>query len=471
MSGIRGWTWLWAAAAWTVLAAGCGGTFGGGAGDVADGDAGTESDGADLAPDVGGDADAPLDADGGGDAGGDADVAEEAEALPTGTLTVHTGPGGTPANAPFLAFRDGDGDWQVGAGTDGLYEFECTTGRYGILVIGGRMRRTVEVFYGTMADASTVAFLGAPVELTPGSSDIAGSVSGVGPLEGLTLCLTGHAERVLDVPPPVGGSYSWTVPGGTYVLTALRAAGGVAQQSFRSGSFAAPVGGAVDIDVAFTAAAPLTIERTAALSGLDPSETYVLGSELLTRADEGCPVSSTSTGEALRVVSESILSPGEIHRVRLAATGPAADYVRVADVCSRAASAPSLELPARPSSAPVVSAISTAPPRLGAQFEPQGWVELYRLEARQTPATHGWVVQATAGWLAGGDRLAMPDLSGAAGWNAAFELVPSEPIDWTWLTLATTAGPPMPGHEPSVPPPESFGRQFIERSGTMTVGP
>jgi hypothetical protein len=442
-----------------------------------DGAGNTDADDA-AVDDAGGDVETTDGTDGGADATGDgdapddgADAADDGYVLPTGTLTVFTGPSGTPANAPFLAFRDGDGPWQVATGTAGVYELDCTTGRYGILILGGRLPRTIEVVYATMADADTLSFVGEPMSVSGGTSTIQGAVSGIGAGEGLTLCASGDHERVDVRPGPIGASYAWILPEGRYTLTALRTLGTAALQALRAGPLDALPGGTVDQNLAFDAAAPATLERTVVLAGLDAGETWELSSELLSRANTGCPISSTTSADTVRVLPESVLTPTEIHRIRLAAVDPSVEDRRVAVVHSRGASGTTLDPPPRPSTVAVVSAVSTSPVLLGVQFQPQAWVEQHRLSVDRQGTMLEWVVSATAGWLGGADHLEMPDLSAVAGWVPAANLLSGTPLAWNYQALATTSGPPMPRHEAGLPPPEGYGERSIERDGSLTVGP
>jgi hypothetical protein len=450
-----------------VLSSACGDD---GAGNTDADDAAVDDAGGDVETTDGADGDA--DATGDGDAPDDgADTADDGYVLPAGTLTILTGPGALPANAPFVAFRDGDGPWQAATGTDGVYELDCTTGRYGVAILGGRLPRMLEVFYATMADADTLSFVREPMSVSGGTSTIQGAVSGIGAGEGLTLCASGDLERVDVRPGPIGASYTWIVPEGRYTLTALRTLGTVALQALRSGPLDALPGGTLDQNLAFAAAAPATLERTVVLAGLDAGETWELSSELLSRANTGCPISSTTTAATVRVVPESLLTPTETHRLRLTAVGPSTEDRRIADLYSRGASATALDLPPRPSTTEVVSAVSTLPVLLGVRFEPQGWVDRYLLAVDPQGTMVGWVVSATAGWLGGADHLEMPDLSAVAGWVPAANLLSGTPLAWHYQALATTSGPPMPRHEAGLPPPEGYGERSIERDGSLTVGP
>jgi hypothetical protein len=361
------------------------------------------------------------------DGGGAPDAAAGApDATPAVTVTVEVRRGSQLTEAALLAFRDGDGDWQVQSGGD----FAVTSGRYSVALVcvqaDGAVRHQT---LSALTDELTLVSL--TCDSAARTAAVSGSVAGLGDGQAVDIALGAvHAFADGDTP--------------TYeVMAAPGTIDAVLERSDQHMLLAREVdlsdGADIDFDLEaggfdlVVSAAELTGGLEGEFPSIDTSFvtdrgdlTYIDGS---TDSWFGAPASQLE-GNDIHIIAANTGSSGEgTHRTRYRFAAEPGDLA--------------IALPA-PIDEPTLEAVATAPyVRLSVAPTDTAGMSLYQIEFFAVgDETRYWNDRATAGWLdgAGADGLVTPDLSGLDGWDDSWGVATAATLRWFYGAFGSERG-------------------------------
>lgn len=383
------------------------------------------------------------------------------------------------ATAPaWVASQDGNGDWrrllpEVQGGRT-IFRRDFVTDRGGIATatpfLGGALT-VLDVLYGAPAELASVGDTNS-VDCGGGDpKDLFGSVAGLGADES-ALISTGNVLRA-SVPAGRTTFHLSGIPSGPRDLLASRttpAAGGAAVTSLL---LRRDVDLPDDADIGtldFTsleAFAPAT--ATVRIEGLFP-EGAISGTRLRTSNSDllltNLTEAPTASARPYFAIPENRLLTGDLQVLRVTTAGPSSEN-RDAELYFRSPTDRTLAL-GSPLAPPTITAVSTAPSlRVRAQFAPQAeYDRSTSIVYEQGPSSALVVVTMTSAYagLGGGYDLIVPDLSGVAGFDPAWALVPGAQLLWS----ATRVGGTLDLGRDAVPTDGTISRRAF-RKDTITV--
>jgi hypothetical protein len=401
---------------------GTGGNSGRGGASATGGRGGTSGSGASGQAGAGGDE---------GGAGGDGGSGGTTEV----TLTTYAGT--MEANAPLVALRDDDADWQEISGSAGVYRFTPTTGRYSVAVVCVRskapMPGRVVTLWSVSALAREITSLARACSVTPPTPTqfaLTLSVTGLTAGQTATAVISGaflsFSESVT--------SHTSNVDVGTYDVLLRRQTSGTADSFVYSSDNGVSMARTLTYAFATDGAAPTTGTITATNApatdmelGLDvhSEQGKVLNAHSIARVSTtpffGPPASELS-GDAVQAVFAKTSAPGERRLQRFARQFSGAVDLRIPDAFG----------------APTVSVVSTA--RLSADGSRRSGTQVYTLTGNQTAAddTTSSSDSVTAGYLGSSDvTLANPDLRELAAWDPSYAFASGTSVSWTMTAQRT----------------------------------
>lgn len=371
----------------------------------------------------GGDDDGGGSADGGGpgadsgstDAGGaDAYVPTDVELL--------TYMDGVLAPLEFVAWQDGDGDWEALDSETGLYEFTPSTGRYSLASMCPGVGEDTSVWYMH----ATAAEMPRPSRRC-GGEDLAGTgaievtVSGLGAGDTADAHIKSGTGALTQADPVY--SFTALAPGMRDVLLKVDNADDGFDRIALVHDVEVTNGNTTDVAISATTDADpnstFTMAGTGALQGdEEPSHNARLWSK------NGVNASVTYDTDSFGGVPASFLEARDVHVVNIVAWDAGEGTQRKVYVFNRQAS--NVEVPYPPAFAlDSVGAASISPyVRIEADFPAHEDAAFYTIVLRQNGVERIVAANITPGWLGGGDNLHWeePDLSGVDGWDNGWAL-------------------------------------------------
>lgn len=375
-----------------------------------------------------------------------------AEVIPGGgTVLVRTTRGGTPANADFVAFQDGNGAWQVVSGAGGLYTLNITDsdGRYGVAIacVNGP---DVEVYilHATRAELSEITH---ECDEPPSQSfvTVSGTVGGLG-TDNWAQVFLGQGTGFTY---PGMGTYSLQTAPGTYDLIAVKYVGfeiGSVDKVLirRNVNATTDTTQNIDFDSAEAFAPEMhTVTVLGTAGETVGSVTFrsngktvaALGTPYNTLRFAGVPT-SRQVGNDFHVLSVTDFGPQRVLRTVLRHFKAPTDIT--------------VALPDAFTSPEVTTAATTPYARFTASWSAypgaQAYVLSYRSHhhetvpmgrAQKSSRQHGgsvsWVIGLSANWLGANSSYTLPDFSGLSGWNNAWGFPTGRFVEWT-VTAASS---------------------------------
>jgi hypothetical protein len=400
------------------------------------------------------------------------------------TITAGGGGGGTgnvawtfceSAGLPiWFAAQDGNGAWTRVTPSGQEYRFQVGSARGGVAYVTPEDAGTVlKVFYGTAAELQAQGANICSGRLGAGRT-VSGTVANA-PVPGITLATLGGVSGTL-----AGNTVNFTrIPSGVVDLV-----GGAAAIGF---------GGS---GVTFT------LQRMLLRRGLNPANLGSLGSIDFNGAESFAPATATATltngnGEFTALTSSYLTANGGLGAYYVATGGSGSD-VTLAGVPGDKRQAGELHLfniSVTPSLDPNAGAtrnvgfVNAAIANRTITFGPAmtlptvtslGGGRLQAVYPIQSAYNRYWIasfdqttidrrvdIEMTSGWFGGGGSvtLAMPDLSGVAGWNAAWALQPGTSTSWMVSGTGWTGGNGI------TSPPFIEGAEYISGTQRASITP
>ncbi|HEY8141385.1 MAG TPA: hypothetical protein VIG06_01895 [Kofleriaceae bacterium] len=381
------------------------------------------------------------DDDGGG--GGSPDAASsqpdaagsEPDAAPAGprTLEISTFIGANRRPIALVAAQDGDGDWQALDGAGGVYTFEVTTGRFGVVtgcLEDGGPEVLVSFLYATTDEGTAITrgcagpTVGAePLNITVAGFEAGGSIELNAAYRPTATATEGDPEVTLQLAP---GLYD--------VVMVSKSSGDVTTRyGVRPSMYITPnVVVETDFDIA-------------ADGGLTP--TYDFTTEGEGAASVAQAVHYTSAhgtvvplgADTYNSMPESVMPAGDLHVAIAQASGDGS--VRDASVYFRAADDVSVTFPEPMATGSAEIGSSEPFLRPSVSLEAYDGAARYRARLSQGDRRLEWT--ATAGWLGSAEDVSwtMPDLTGIDGWNENWAFVQAVQVDVVYEAVTTTGNP------------------------------
>jgi hypothetical protein len=359
-------------------------------------------------------------------------------------VTLWTTLNGVPADASWVAARDGDGAWQRLVGQGGRYDFVADSGRYGLAVT---CAETFEVLLFEMT-VQELREVRVPCFGTPSVFyELVGLLQNLPAAEmaSVTLSRSDTSTTILGSP-----QYGFTLPGGIYDVVAVKRPS--------SGTRLTPVSGLViardveiccsrrlDLDFASGLIVPVAMDAT--LAGVAAGETtglfatfyshngtvVSLGNSALTGwRPVGLPGAALK-GEDLQFLAGGVFPPG------------GGNALRSARRYFREPGSMTLTLPPAFDSVTVALEAATPYPRLRASWTPSAEARAYQAQylGGTSSEPRYWYVYVGAGALAatGASSHTLPDLSTLPGWLAEWGLsgtvTRTSSITWRWEAVSS----------------------------------
>lgn len=365
--------------------------------------------------------------------------------------------GGIYAGLAWVAAQDGDGAWTRLPADGDVYRFRPTSDRFS-LAFACPAGRLGEVIQATPAELPEVT-VPCVAAGNPGAVRRTGALVGVpaGARPSVTFGLAGVGPIGADVAPD-GKSYSVELPPGTYDYAAVD--GGTPPRVLVGRGLAVEAAGTTDLD--FATGARTTSARDVAVNGATPGETVAVKVFLTTSGR------ALAAFEAPRVHALGALAAGETQTLR-ASGADARGVARWIDV-DLGAGVSAIDLPPALVT-PQHTGTATGPIiRPQVKLTPYPGVSFYQLNS-VTAGTDlralGWVVNTSAGWLGAGDTIALPDLTGVAGFDPIWG--PARRNRTLVNTFAVTSTVGMARALDGLPFEPQAGWKTTTASGTLTV--
>jgi hypothetical protein len=409
------------------------------------------------------------------------------------TLVV-TATGGAPTSATYafcpdlapiwLAVQDGTGPWtRVTPAANNTYTFQITSGRGGVAFVTSASGSTnVTVLFATSAEISGTGGTNTVACTPPTGKTVNGSVAGLGPsttaFDVATIVLGPSVASASEAAPTFQLK---NVPNGVHDLIASRATTTISGTDFTSvvnriiirRALDPPDGSTLPV-LDFNGAesfAPATANVTIANLGTDQAFTSVA----LSTANGSSAAFSFTTASATATqpyygVPDAQLIAGDIHVLSVIATPPGTSPVtsRFASLYFRSVTDRTVTL-GPVLGVPTISTVATAPYlRLRAQLPLQaeygssGGVSY----SQGTGPSTTWSVLMTGAYAGGAAYdLIIPDLSGAAGWNNVWGLLPGVGTSYNVFEVGGTFNQFFPGQVAA----EGATSVFATRTGTVAA--
>lgn len=387
-------------------------------------------------------------------------------------------------NAPvWLAVQDGNGPWtRVTPVATNTYTFQFTSGRGGVAYVTSASGSTdVTVLYATSAELAGTGGTNTVECTTPAGKTVNGSVAGLGPStptvsDFATIVLGPSTASATEAMP----TFQLTnVPNGPHDLIASRSTFTFSGTDFTSvvnriiirRALDPPNGSTLPV-LDFGSAesfAPATANVTIGNLGTDQALT---STALSTANGSSAAFSFTSASAAATQpyygVPDAQLIAGDIHVLSVIATptGPSPTTSRFASLYFRSVTDRTVTLGSvlgvptitREAAAPYLRLRAQLP--LQAEYNSAGGVSY----TQGTSPSTTWSVLMTGAYAGGAAYdLIIPDLSGAAGWNNAWGLVPGVSTEYSVFEIGGTFNQFFPGRVPV----EGATSVFATRSGTI----
>jgi hypothetical protein len=377
------------------------------------------------------------DDDGGGDHPAiDASAQTDAAQPDAGAVTIHLHSllGVVPGNAFLVAAQNGDGAWQVLAGTDGEYSFDAY-GRYGVLIVCPQ------------GDGATVNFTYAtPDELTDVWADCDGEFNPYGSvavtMNGLDANDQAFANLYFQSHTFEQATNTFTYPGievgSRELVAAIGNNTGPADRFMIVRDIAVTDGNTTNVTFSennSTALEPFNVDFAPAGDFAFTTMSIELytehGSRGFLRAGPAVD------GELLGAPAASLMDT-DLHFLT--------QEWRAADGSQQVAAmrwfhAPADQTMEQPGPVDATVSVGETSPYLRPRVAVTGQesVQVYTAAFSQIASAHQVTWHATAGYFAGGDiDWTMPDLSSLEGWDATWQLASGEEIRWNSFAHAST---------------------------------
>jgi hypothetical protein len=381
--------------------------------------------------------------DGGGAGPGDGGADSDGGVSPN-RVTLWTTLDGVPANASWVAVRDGDGSWQPLAGQGGRYDFVAASGRYGLAVA---CADTFEVLLYEMTVEELrevrVPCFGTPAILY----SLFGLVRNLpaGEMASVTLGRADNSGTILGDP-----QYGFTLPAGTYDVVAVKRPASSTRLTPLSGLVIARdveicCSRRLDLDFGSGLVVPVAVDATLAGGAAGESTglfatfyshngTVVsLGNSALTGWRAVALPATAVQGDDLQLLAGGVFPSG------------GGNAVRSVRRYFREPGSMTLTLPAPFDSVTVALEAATPYPRLRATWTPyaeaRGYQALYVGGTSADPRY--WYLYLGAGALAaaGASGHTLPDLSALSGWRPEWGLsgttTRTTSIAWRWEAVGS----------------------------------
>ncbi len=349
----------------------------------------------------------------------------------------------------WFAVQDGDGPWQVVTPTNNVFRFTATADRGAVAF---PFATTFNVYHLARAELQDVSAYFCGATTAPQTKVVLGTVAGLGASDFAQIWLGGGAGSVSHP----NTSFSITqVPPGSHTLTGWRhnllaeilGTPGNPDRGFVRRGLDIPNNGSVGVvdfdgEDSFTpetATISVTGQRTGAT--MNHTMGYYTGSacHFASLYTSAAPTAATMTASGFPAGKQAagdyhFLSVTELMDLGTAPTGYSGG--RVIQQVFRLLTDRTVALP--PAMArPVVTALTGPYRRLQAVISiPDVYGRLVSLSYNQTGSARSVNLNATRGWFVDASAtLAMPDLSGLAGWNPTW--APPSDATGTWSVQAT----------------------------------
>lgn len=372
------------------------------------------------------------------------DIVMEEVTPGAGTVLVRTTRDGVPANADFLAFQDGNSDWQVAQGTGGQYTLNITDtgGRYGVAIVCvNGVGVDVHILHATLAELSEVHY---DCEPTPSQNyvTVSGTVGGLDTNRWAHVFLGSGAGTVY----PGMGTYSLQVEPGTYDLVALRYGGletGVVDKVLLRRNVQVTADSTQNIDFGSAEAFAPEIHSVSVLGSTGET---VISVAFLSNGETAVGVGWQTNGYQFAGIPTSRQIGNDFHL--LSVTDSRSGGWRSVLRYFKAPSDITVSLPDDFTS-PEVTTAATAPyARFTASWMPytgaQAYSLTYQLEvgpasarSRQQGGSLSWFVSLSAGWLGANSSYTLPDFSALSGWNSAWGFPAGRSVRWNVLAVSS----------------------------------
>jgi len=343
------------------------------------------------------------------------------------------------ASPNFIAFQDGNGQWQIAQGSGGQYTFTINdpNGRYGLAIVfvthwpDGVTEVEVNILHATVSELSEINLV---TEEFPAANlvTVSGTVSGLGIGEGAIIAM----DMDDDEPSFSRNTYSLDVPPGTYDLVAVK--GSLAQV----GPIAVNkmliqrnviVPGNTTINVDFNDPNAFVPETRNAVIGGVLSGEYVNGFvRFLSHNKTEITVGERFGGSSFSFtpVPTNKQLENDIHYLNAIATTDTT--IRLIERYFKAPMDISATLPSPFGNASVTVGVPPPPyTRFTASWDAYSGAQAYFARfISVTGRAVSWFVGLSAGWLGGQTSYTLPDLSGLSGWDNNWGFPSSGLVDW-----------------------------------------
>ena len=364
------------------------------------------------------------------------DAAPDTDAAPPEPFVLTTTIGGEQAPLRWVAFQDGDGDWQEVSSDDGVYSIDLATGRWTIAYLCQFETSYQLSFFGGTMDELPALTRSCAAESAPATGTLEVEVTGLD-ADGEAVMAMGNGGALFTQESSTRSMElrvgTWDVPVAVQPNGTTITRFGLAVATITDGAITQ-----IQLDAQDDTAPVTSFEAT--VTG-DGAAGATVGASFVSEGGAQGPELRQPPAGRFATVPLSSLRPGDLHEVRATATADNANRVARRYLHEGA----DVELPLPAALAATVTTASTDPYlRLALDLEPVAGAQIYGLDASPFVlfgggSSNNLDFHATPGWFGDDTSWTQPDLSDLPGWDDSWALPDGETILWA-VDASSTSG-------------------------------
>jgi len=349
------------------------------------------------------------------------------------TVLVRTLLNNQPTKPLFIAYQDGDGNWQVPQG-NGEYTLTINDpqGRYGVAIV--RREGDVTIVHARQSELPEINFA---LDETEGTRvTVSGQVSGLGTNELAVVSIGSSSGFAYSIFP----NYQVAVEPGTYDLVAVKGTGStvtvltVNKVLIRRNI---NISGNTTINIDFSSGEAFDPEnRLGSVGGLLPSESLSVLLQFLTqnRTTAWLFARGGDANFQLPCIPANRQQPDELHQLLVTANDEGAQSYRSILMLFKAPTDISVSLPSPLGDVQISANITSPYVRFTTSWQPYAGAMAYNGNFQE--GLKEWSFYLTAEWLGEQTSYTLPDFSGLSGWNNDWG-ISSTGAKWNFAAIAS----------------------------------